>query len=94
MPPVPRHPCLGNWRRGLAASALFVLAWCLLFSAAFLIAFGNPSPVSRSILHAVGNILGYVHPLWGIPAAYILGAFVLRDGEGTGPYGAGGSEKR
>ncbi len=88
------NSCLGNWRRGLAASALFILAWCLLFSAAFMIAFGNPSPVSRSILHALGNVLTYASPLWGVPAAYIIGAFLVRTEERTGTYGAGESENR
>lgn len=73
--PEPLHPLITRWRSGLYAALAFIVLWALLFFAAFMIAFGNPTPTTGSILHAIGTILGIVNPLWGTPLAYILGAY-------------------
>jgi hypothetical protein len=73
--PDPLRPLITNRRHGLYAALAFIVIWILLFAVAFMIAFGNPSPVSASILHALGNLLTFISPLWGIPAAYVAGAF-------------------
>lgn len=73
--PEPLPPLITNWRHGLYAALVFIVLWALLFFAAFMTAFGNPTPTTSSILHATGTILTIVNPYWGIPLAYILGAY-------------------
>jgi hypothetical protein len=43
-----------------------------------MIAFGNETPALNAILHAIGLFLTFANPLWGIPAAYSIGAFFIR----------------
>ena len=71
-------PFWQNWRAGLAAAVAFFLVWCILFFVAFMIAFGNATPVSVTTLAVIGTILELGNPLWGIPAAWILGAYLSR----------------
>ena len=69
---------LSDWRSGCMGVAIFLLLWCTLFFAAFMIAFGNVTPALNGILHVIGLILTIANPLWGIPASYILGTGLFR----------------
>jgi hypothetical protein len=78
MKPLTVQSVLCNWRSGCTGMAVFLLLWGALFFLAFMIAFGNNTPALTAILHAIGFLLTIANPLWGIPAAYIFGAFFIR----------------
>ena len=68
------HAVLSNWRSGCVGVVVFLLLWGALFFIAFMIAFGNETVAARTILHAIGVMLTIANPLWGVPAAYLIGA--------------------
>ena len=67
-----------NWKGALIGLFIFVVLWLVCFFIAFMIAFGNPSPGSRAILEILGIFFMVANPIWGIPAALILGAVCIR----------------
>jgi hypothetical protein len=67
---------LSNWRSGCIGIVVFVVAYGALFFVAFMIAFGNDTPVTHAIPDAIGPVLMLANPLWGIPTAYLLGAYL------------------
>jgi vacuolar-type H+-ATPase subunit I/STV1 len=67
-----------NWKGALIGLFIFVVLWLVCFFIAFMIAFGNPSPGSRMILDGLNLFFTLANPLWGIPAALILGAVCIR----------------
>jgi hypothetical protein len=41
-------------------------------------AFGNDSPLARTILRGFGMFAIVANPLWGIPAAFLIGVYSKR----------------
>jgi hypothetical protein len=67
----------GNWKGALIGVTLFMLLWLTVFFCAFMIAFGNETPWTGTMLRIIELFFVVANPLWGIPAALILGAFVI-----------------
>ncbi len=70
-----------NWRGGLSGSVIFLSLWAILFSVAFLTVLGNDTPLSRAVLGVIGIVRVIAYPIWGLPAAYLLGARYLHEPE-------------
>jgi len=68
-----------NWKGGLSGLFIFTVLWLVCFFIAFMIAFGNPSPQSDAILTVLELFFTLANPLWGVPAAFILGALFMRE---------------
>ena len=58
-----------------------MLLWLGCFFIAFMTAFGNPSPESGALLNLLSLFFAIANPLWGIPAALLLGAICIRKGD-------------
>jgi hypothetical protein len=71
------RPVLANWKGGLAAVCLFLLCWAVFFFSAFMTALGNDTPFARCVLAGVQAFALIANPIWGIPCAYLAGAFLL-----------------
>lgn len=56
----------------------FAVLWLVCFFIAFMIAFGNPSTESGAILKMLELFFVIANPLWGVPAALVLGALFIR----------------
>jgi hypothetical protein len=67
----------GNWVGALIGVSFFMLLWLAVFSGAFLIAFGNETAWTGTVLRVMDMFFLIANPLWGIPAALILGALVI-----------------
>jgi len=67
----------GNWKGALIGVTLFMLLWLAVFFCAFMIAFGNETSWTGTALGAIQLFFLVANPLWGIPAALILGAAVI-----------------
>lgn len=72
-----------NIRGGLLGILAYLVITAIIFSAAFMAAFGNDTPAARFILATAGLYFSIAHPLWGIPASYLLGGFFLTRGAGS-----------
>jgi len=68
----------GNWKRGVGAVGIFILVWIVIFFIAFMTAFGNDSPMARTILGGFGLFAVVANPVWGIPAAFLIGVYSKR----------------
>ncbi|OPY33350.1 MAG: hypothetical protein A4E34_02055 [Methanoregula sp. PtaU1.Bin006] len=66
-----------NWKGALTGLFLFTVLWLVCFFVAFMIAFGNPSPQSDAILDVLEIFFTVANPLWGMPAALVLGALFI-----------------
>jgi hypothetical protein len=64
-----------NWKRGLLAVAVFIGIWIVVFFIAFMTAFGNDTPLARTILGGVELFTIIANPLWGIPIAFLIGIY-------------------
>lgn len=71
------RPVLANWKGGLVAVGLFLVCWAVVFFIAFMTALGNDTPFARCVLAGVEVFALIANPLWGIPCAYIAGAYVV-----------------
>jgi hypothetical protein len=67
-----------NWKRGLLAVAIFIGIWIVVFFIAFMTAFGNDSPMARTILGGVELFAIIANPLWGIPIAFFVGVYTKK----------------
>ena len=76
---------LTNYRGGLAGVILYLGITIIVYFAAFMAVFGNPTPLARAFLNFVEIYAIAAHPLWGIPIAYILGAYCIRRGAHGSP---------
>ena len=54
-----------NWKRGLWAVAVFIGIWIVVFFIAFMTAFGNDTPLARTILGGVGTVCHHCKPVVG-----------------------------
>jgi hypothetical protein len=70
-----------NWRGGLTGTVIFFALWGSVFFVAFMTALGNDTPQARLILQGI-EIFGIIaNPVWGLPCAYVLGAYLFRQKE-------------
>jgi len=69
----------GNWKGALIGVTLFMLLWLAVFFWAFMIAFGNVTSWTGPMLRIIELFFIVANPLWGIPAALILGATFFRN---------------
>jgi hypothetical protein len=67
----------GNWKGALIGVTLFMLLWLTVFFCAFMITFGNETSWTGAVLRIIELFFVVANPLWGIPAALILGAVVI-----------------
>jgi hypothetical protein len=67
-----------NWKGALTGLFILTVLWLVCFFIAFMIAFGNPSPQSDAILKVLELFFALANPLWGVPAALVLGALFIR----------------
>jgi hypothetical protein len=67
-----------NWKRGLLAVAIFIGIWIVVFFIAFMTAFGNDTPMARTILEGVELFAIIANPLWGIPIAFFIRVYTKR----------------
>ncbi len=67
----------GNWKGALIGVTIFMLLWLAVLFCAFMIAFGNPALWTGTALGAIQLFFIVANPLWGIPAALIIGAAVI-----------------
>jgi hypothetical protein len=70
-----------NVKGAIIGLIVFILLWLGCFFLAFMIAFGNPSPQSTAILEILDLFFIFANPLWGVPAALLLGAVCIRKKE-------------
>jgi len=64
-----------NWKRGLWAVAIFIAVWLAVYCIAFMTAFGNDSPMARTVLKGIELFVVIANPLWGIPIAFFIGIY-------------------
>ena len=64
-----------NGKRGLAAVGIYLAVWIFVFFIAFMTALGNDTPMARTVLRGIEVFALVAHPLWGIPAAFLIGVF-------------------
>jgi hypothetical protein len=57
---------------------IFIAVWLAVFFIAFMTAFGNDTPLARTILEGVGLFAIIANPLWGIPLAFLIGIYTKR----------------
>ncbi len=69
---------LRNGKGALLGLAVYVLVYGGCFFLTFMIAFGNPDPLSLSVLAVLDIFFRIADPLWGIPVSLLLGAWFLR----------------
>jgi hypothetical protein len=67
-----------NWKRGIWAVAIFIAVWLAVFFIAFMTAFGNDTPLARTILGSIELFTIIANPLWGIPLAFLIGIYSKR----------------
>jgi hypothetical protein len=67
-----------NWKQGIWAVAIFIGIWIVVFFIAFMTAFGNDTPMARTILEGVELFAIIANPLWGIPIAFFIGVYTKR----------------
>jgi hypothetical protein len=67
-----------NWKRGIWAVAIFIAVWLAVFFIAFMTAFGNDTPLARTVLKGVELFAIIANPLWGIPLAFLIGIYTKR----------------
>lgn len=68
---------LSNIRGGLAGVFICLVITILGYFIAFMVAFGNNSAVTRSILAFEEIFFLVAHPLWTILLSYFLGGYLL-----------------
>lgn len=66
-----------NAKGALIGITLYMLLWLAAFFGAFMITFGNETVWTGTALRALNLFFLVANPLWGIPAALILGALVI-----------------
>jgi hypothetical protein len=57
---------------------IFIAVWIVVFFIAFMTAYGNDSPMARTILGGVELFVIIANPLWGIPLAFLIGIYTKR----------------
>ncbi len=68
---------LANGGGGLIGLEVTGSLTILVYFHAFMVAFGTDTPTARAILAVAGIFIPYANPLWIIPIAYLVGAWLL-----------------
>ncbi|MDG6257541.1 MAG: hypothetical protein QCH35_08090 [Methanomicrobiaceae archaeon] len=69
---------LRNYYGGLIGIAIYLAVTAVVSFAAFMAAFGNPTPAAEAVLGLAAIYFTVARPLWMIPIAYLLGGLVIR----------------
>ncbi|HDR74215.1 MAG TPA: hypothetical protein ENN85_09970 [Methanoculleus sp.] len=69
---------LRNYYGGLIGIAVYLVVTAGVSFAAFMAAFGNPTPAAEALLDLAAIYFTVARPLWMIPIAYFLGGLFIR----------------
>lgn len=70
-----KNTITGNWKRGVWAAIIFITVWIMILFIAFMTALGNDTPLAGTILGGVELFATVANPVWGIPAAFLIGVY-------------------